>query len=184
MKTILSLLILLIGMMWQNQFLFAQSDTIYISHRNYFDNGNWEIDTLFYPTNERGQFLYGTAVLPSARRMAAANQGYWLSHVTKLPCSDEGKGEQATHAEPVYTMNDSTLTIDLTITDNCCFDFLCDASVNDEGEMRLYTMGYGSYCACFCCFGLQFHFILDAERQPLKRIYLEDNAAPIWTRIE
>jgi hypothetical protein len=184
MKHVFRWMILMLCVMACGPHALAQTDTVYITHRNYYENGAWQVDTLLYPTNERGQFLYGTTVLPSSRRMAAASQGYWLSHVTKEPCSEEGKGEEMIHSDPVVTLNDSILTIDLTITDNCCFDFLCDISFSNEGDLRLYTTGYGSFCACYCCFGLRFHIVLHEYHQPCKRIYLEDHAEPIWTSIE
>ncbi len=77
---------------------------------------------------------------------------------------------------------DSTLTIDINITDNCCFAFLCDMTVDSTATLKLIYHGYGTYCACNCCFGLTYHFgkrnaypkikavMINDERETLKQI--------------
>jgi hypothetical protein len=156
----------------------GQSDTLYIQHRNPFEVNEWITDTLHYPSSDRGSFLYGTTVVPSTRRMYAANRGYWLDKVVKLPCS--GSEESVDDfPPPIIQFTDSTLTIDFIITDNCCYDFLCEIEVNDEGDMRLHTLGYGGYCSCYCCFGMQFQINLRDDRIPLKALYLANSAEPI-----
>jgi hypothetical protein len=156
----------------------AQIDTVFIIRPNHWEPGTAQRDTLLQPYNEFGHFLYGTCVLPSSRRMAAASSGYFLEKVEGLPCNSEDF-EANRYPNLSYTFTDSTMILDFAIIDNCCFNFLCDLSFDEEGRMRLYQSGYGNYCACYCCFGLRYHIHLDPSREPLKAIYLGDSSEPI-----
>jgi hypothetical protein len=156
----------------------AQIDTVFIIRTNHWEPGSQLKDTLFQPYNEFGHFLYGTCVLPSSRRMAAASSGYFLEKVEGLPCYSEDF-EANKYPNLSYTFTDSTLILDFAIVDNCCFDFLCDLSFDEDGRMHLYQSGYGNNCACYCCFGLRYYIHLDPSRAHLKAIYLGDSSEAI-----
>jgi len=67
---------------------------------------------------------------------------------------------------------ENELIVSVKISANCCHSFLGDVDVFDENTINLITHGYGSWCACMCCFGLTFHFdtIQDSERMEYKKL--------------
>jgi len=54
--------------------------------------------------------------------------------------------------------SDTTFTVEINISANCCNDFICDASNEDNGVLNLIYYNYGNYCFCECCFGLRYEF--------------------------
>lgn len=136
-------------------------DSVFIRHSEDWaaDTLNYVTDTVVFPSGMMRHILTGTTVLPSTHnQMRARGYGLYLDAVSKSDC--QGDGEEAYHSEDkinVIQNTDSSLSVDITIYDNCCYDFLCDITVDEEGTLNLIYQGYGSYCACECCYGLVFH---------------------------
>ena len=49
--------------------------------------------------------------------------------------------------------NDTEMLIDINISENCCYSFLCDIAIINNSTINLIFYGYGTYCDCDCCFG-------------------------------
>jgi hypothetical protein len=143
----------------------SQQDTVFIRYNiaDYEEPVSYKIDTLLFdnPSERERSILIGTTVLPwTSGQINAKNYGIdFLKTVTLNPCESSG--------EKVYTMTDKILSIietedklevSIEISANCCHSFLCDVEIIDEKTINLITHGYGSWCACMCCFGLTFHF--------------------------
>lgn len=163
MKTITRLIILpfLTAVLASTVALGQTPDTVFMRYdHNYDDTLIYKTDTLISKSGMTRQILIGTAILPSTHSQMWA-RGYQLydSKVTKSDCKKDFK-EWGPHDSKInYIINtDSTLTVDINITDNCCYEFLCDISVDSTATLNLIYYGYGTYCACDCCFGLTYHF--------------------------
>jgi hypothetical protein len=113
--------------------------------------------------------------------MMARGYGLYLNKVTKSNC--QGNANEKWSPDKINSVinTDSTLTVDINITDNCCYEFLCDNSVDSTGTLNLIYYGYGTYCACDCCFGLTFHFvkIKSPDYSDIKAIMINDNRKTI-----
>lgn len=157
----------------------AQQDTVFVKQ-----SIDWTADTLQYETDtvlfESGMvrhILMGTTIIPSTHnQMNAWGYGLFLEKITKSDCQS--------HGEEVYwnkdkinfvDMTDTTLTVDITVYDNCCYDFLCDAAIDSSGTLNLIYQGYGGHCACDCCFGLVYHFTRTtySDNQPITSVQLQ-----------
>lgn len=139
------------------------SDTLFLRYADDYDindNPIYVTDTMTFASPLARQILVGTTVLPNALRMwTAEERGFYLYKVEALPCS--GGEELPDFGNDKITdirMTDSTLEVDVTIYDNCCFNFLCTASVDSTNTMHIEYIGYGALCACSCCFGLTYVF--------------------------
>lgn len=103
----------------------------------------------------RNKPLNGTIILPYTHNyLSVLNAGYRASNVQKADCSDHGEEvykEQDKIDQVVVT--DSTIEVHLRIYDNCCYDYLWDPKLTDEGVLDLIYTGYGMFCGCNCCFG-------------------------------
>lgn len=142
--------------------LFAQHDTVFVRKNTGWANDTlkYETDTLLFGSGSTRNFLAGTMVLPSTHnQMNARGYGLFLSKVTKSNCQGNSKSGQDKINSILRT--DSTLTIDITIYDNCCYDFLCDIAVDSSSVLNIIYHGYGTYCGCECCFGITYHFTLE-----------------------
>jgi hypothetical protein len=144
----------------------AQSpDTVFIRQdHNYDDILIYTTDTIVFESGMTKQMLYGTTILPgtSNQRVAMAN-GYCFQKVTKSNCQQDmtvfGGGIQDKINSIIST--DSTLTIDINVYNNCCYEFLCDISIDITKTLNLIYYGHGTYCDCDCCFGLTFYIFKD-----------------------
>ncbi len=126
------------------------------------DTINYVTDTILFPSQMFRHMLIGTTVLPyTQNQMAAHGFGIMGLQVTKSDCQMDrtylGGGLDKINS---IQRTDSTILVDINITDNCCYDFLCDVSVDSAGIMHLLYTGYGTHCACECCFGLVYQFEL------------------------
>jgi hypothetical protein len=103
--------------------------------------------------------------------------GLYLKSVKGSECMshDEDKMRDAITS---FTVKDSLLIIETMITENCMYDFLCEARFVEETEnLELLFTGYGQgYAACYCCFGLVYTFYInDFEAfEKLKSIQISD----------
>lgn len=142
-----------------------EPDTLFLryNHSEDYDTLIYKTDTVVYSSSMQRNFLIGTTVLPNTpRALTARAHGFYLASVTKASCPNGGLGFNADRINSVME-TDSTLTVDITIGANCCYDFLCDVSVDKQGTLNLHFQGYGVNCACLCCFGLTFYFEKEKE---------------------
>ncbi|UTW61304.1 hypothetical protein KFE98_14955 [bacterium SCSIO 12741] len=155
----LILLLLLLGL---GDVAFAQEDTVFIRQNRDWtaDTLVYETDTLIFPSGMARHILSGTTVLPSTHgQIHAKGYGLYLKEVSRSACKSHGE-EVYWSKDKINSVQrtDTSITVDLTIYDNCCYDFLCDIEIDEErGGLILAYQGYGSHCACDCCFGLTFH---------------------------
>lgn len=156
----------------------SQSDSVFITKTIYNENDSlvWVTDTAYFYSPLQRNILMGTCQLPwTYNQMSAKNYGLDFVEVKKSDCSSHGE-EVYKSKDKInsYGLTDSTLTIDFTLYSNCCYDFLCDISVDKEGVLNLHYQGYGSYCACNCCFGLiyELEIYADEENREIKGIVL------------
>ena len=159
---------------------FGQSpDTIFIRQDHNFDDTLiYATDTIVFKSGTRKQILIGTTILPSTHnQMIAKGFGLYINNVSKSDC--QGNSYENRNPDKITSIinTDSTLTVDINITDNCCYEFLCDISIDSTGTLNLIYYGYGTYCSCDCCFGLTFHF--EKENSPdypdIKAIMINNN---------
>ncbi|MHB1278703.1 MAG: hypothetical protein ACYC1Q_09905 [Bacteroidia bacterium] len=108
----------------------------------------------------RRHFLSGTTILPwTGNQQNAKGYGLYFDKITKSDCqSNAGKYYPPEDKINTIIQSDTDLVIDINIGANCCHDFLCDIEVDSLGTLNLIHHGYGTYCACECCFGLVYHF--------------------------
>lgn len=155
----------------------AQSpDTVFIRQDNNFDDTLiYTTDTIVFESGMTKQILVGTTTLPSTHnQMMARGFGLYLSKVTKSNCQRDAYDDPSPDKINSIINTDSTLIVDINISDNCCYEFLCDMSVDSTGTLNLIFYGYGTYCACECCFGLTYHFykIKDPEYSEIKSVMI------------
>lgn len=140
----------------------GQNDTVFIRYVEKEVNSKpvYTTDTVMVYQRPPRIVLVGTTVLPATKNYSNL-MGYDLQlfKVEKSDCKSSGiEAYQNSDTINYIKQTDSTLTVDLTIYDNCCYDFLCDASVDSSGTLDLIYYGYGTLCSCRCCFGLTYHF--------------------------
>lgn len=189
---ILTGLILSVKTYGQSDDLTKYQDTVFIKYNKDWsdDKINYVTDTVIFETGMRRHILTGTAILPSTSNQTGAKEyGLDFVKIKKSDCQKdvtEFGGELQSHINSILT-TDSTLTIDINIYDNCCYDFLCDISVDTLGTLNLITYGYGTYCSCDCCFGLTYHLTVmkDKDIPEIKSVMINNNRKtlkPIKTR--
>ena len=106
--------------------------------------------------------LVGTVMLPgTSNQISAYGYGIWSGDVAGTECNSHNEDIFGPDKILSVQMTDSSLFVDCKISANCCHDFLCDYKVDDDGILHLIYQGYGEYCACDCCFGLAFSFVID-----------------------
>lgn len=177
MKHIICFLILTISTVG----LFAQQDTVFIkkSKDSTSDTLIYETDTIIFNSSLTRNILFGTTVLPwTHNQLNAMNFGLHFEKVTKSDCQSHGEEVYSAKDKINYIeITDTTLIIDVNIYDNCCYDFLCDISVDSTGTLSLIYHGYGTFCACYCCFGLTFHFsrTKSPENEEIKAVVLGED---------
>ena len=157
-------------------------DTVFIKY-NKDQTGNtlkYGTDTVIFLSDMRRHILTGTAILNATHNsMGAMEYGIDFKKVTKSDCQQDVTiygGKIQDKINSIIT-TDSTLVIDINIYDNCCYDFLCDISVDSSSTLNLVYYGYGTYCSCDCCFGLTYHLtITKGENIPeIKAVSINGN---------
>jgi hypothetical protein len=174
---------LFISVLFSTVALAQSPDTVFIRQdHNFNDTLIYSTDTIIFESGMRKQILIGTTILPSTHnQMMAREYGLYLKKVVKSDCQGDAfeKGNPDKINSVINT--DSTLSVDINITDNCCYEFLCDISVDSTATLSLIYYGYGTYCACDCCFGLTFYFA--KEKSPdysdIKAVMINDNRKTI-----
>lgn len=181
-KTLFTLLFVLAFTSCYSQFY---EDTVIQISKNPIYNSEFDIigketkiDTLLFSHESWRNILVGTTVLPNTHNnMSLMTAGLYLKSVKGSECMshDEDKMRDAITS---FTVKDSLLIIETMITENCMYDFLCEARFVEETEnLELLFTGYGQgYAACYCCFGLVYTFYInDFEAfEKLKSIQLSD----------
>lgn len=136
-----------------------------------------EYDTVIFKKGMLNNYLVGTTLIPNSyNQMATLGYGLWLDSVKKSDC-DRGRGEPKDEfVIQSIQKTDSTLVVNMKITENCCYDFLCDMRVDSNDLLHLMYTGYGSYCACYCCFGLTFYIskIKDPYNDSIKGVMIDN----------
>lgn len=158
-------------------------DTVFIRQDHNFDDTLiYVTDTVVFESGMRKQILIGTTILPSTHnQIMARGYGLYLKNVTKTDCKGNAHEKKSPDKINSITNTDTTLRIDINITDNCCYEFLCDISVDSTGTLNLIQYGYGTYCACNCCFGLTYHFAKEKgpEYSEIRAVMIGDNRKTI-----
>lgn len=145
----------------------AQSpDTVFIRQDHNFDDTLiYSTDTIVFESGMRKCILLGTTILPgTSNQIMAMGYGLYLHKVAKSDCQSNADERWNPDKINAVMNTDSSLIVDINITDNCCYEFLCDISVDSLGTLNLIYYGYGTYCSCNCCFGLTFQ--LEKEKGP------------------
>ena len=139
----------------------AQQDSVFLKYPVDIDSlgkAIYSVDTILFRAYHDGDILIGTTVIPGTNNsMNLMNHGYRLHNIRLMTCDGGDVFEVVSRVNAVRE-TDSTLEVDVTITDNCCFNFLCDARIDEINVMHLFYTGYGMNCSCFCCFGLTYVF--------------------------
>jgi len=146
----------------QNEDLTKYQDTVFIKHNKDWtiDKLNYITDTVIFETGMRRHILTGTAILPwTMNQEVAKGYGLYFNKVSRSNCQKDEYEYSGVIEDSIYSINttDTSLAINISIYENCCYDFLCDISVDSMGILNLIYLGYGTYCFCNCCFGLDYH---------------------------
>ena len=136
------------------------ADTVFIKYNKDWTSRSksYITDTVVFQSGMVRHILTGTAILPSTHnQMDAHGYGLYFHKVTKSDCikNSNENSKSKNYINSIFT-TDSTIIINFNIYDNCCFDFLCDISVDTNATLNLIYNGYGTYCSCNCCFGLTY----------------------------
>ena len=113
-----------------------------------------------------GNKLAGTTILSGSRNNMESRflHGFQLYKIDKSECLNDGfEKNEPTKINQIEIKNDSTMVIQFTINENCCHDFLGEIEITKDNVLNLIYHGYGSYCACGCCFGLTYELFLIRE---------------------
>lgn len=143
---------------------FSQNDTIFIVYDpDPWDQNYSRITDTVITMDGANNVLVGTCILPWTHgQIAGHSYGLEFLNVQKSDCKSSGpEVYRAKDKINFIDISDSIITIDLTIYDNCCYEFLCDYEVDSDGNLNLIYHGYGLYCACDCCFGLVYQLKLE-----------------------
>jgi hypothetical protein len=146
---------------------FSQKDTIFIRHNNDWTANKlaYTVDTVIFESGMRRHILTGTTILPFTHAQREARyHGYQFTKVNLSPCREslEESYFGKDHIDLIQN-DDSSLVVEMTIYDNCCYSFLCDSNVPSDSTLNLTYIGYGTYCDCDCCFGLTYSFTKDSQ---------------------
>lgn len=157
-------------------------DTVFMRQdHEYDDTLIYSTDTVIFKSGMTKHILIGTTVLPWTHdQLMAKGYGLYFDKVTKSDCKNHEEKWSADKINAIHT-TDSTMTVDIQITDNCCYDFLCDISMDSSATLDLIYHGYGTYCSCDCCFGLTYHFSLlkSDDYREVKAVMINGNRKSI-----
>lgn len=161
---------------------FAQQDTIFVltPDREAMESEKviYKTDTILQGYGFEHPYLVGTCVFPTYGMANTWAHGLNLVKITKSDCNSHGEEAYSESTKIMnYQLTEDSLIVELKIIDNCCFEFLCFSDVDDNGILHIKYIGYGSLCACMCCFGTTYHFSVEHEEyyEEIKGIMLEDD---------
>lgn len=156
MRLVLSIIFVFISLL-----AYSQQDTVFVRYNQdpFEEQLSYKTDTIIFNSPFARHILQGTTVLPwTYQQQVAKYYGLYLENVTSEPCRNEGEEPQRFDEIVSISKSENKLDISVKISGNCCHSFLCDIDVVNDKTINLITHGYGSYCACICCFGITFHF--------------------------
>lgn len=144
----------------------AQKDTVFMRYNSGTnpDKVTYTTDTVLFETPMGRHILTGTTILPwTHHQQQAKAYGIFLDKVTKSDCKKDATAERIPAKINHIINKTDELHIDINISDNCCYSFLCDIEIVNESTINLIYYGYGTYCDCDCCFGLTYKFKKDTD---------------------
>ncbi len=164
MKSFKTLLLFLI-ILCSNNFFGQNSlvDTVLIK---YVDEEN---DTIYLeggiPSSVQQQVLVGTTVLPySKNNISSFHSGFNLIDLTlNKNCNEDPRNFSLYPIINSIQKDSNTMVVDVSIVDNCCYNFLGEASVLGNDTLNLIYHGYGGFCSCKCCYRLKYTFDISIE---------------------
>ncbi len=179
MKTFSSIILFLIF----STCAYSQNDTVFIRYDidGYDDTLTYTTDTLIFPAATQRFYLAGTCMLPgTSGRYEALGNGFYFKDVEITQCQSDDPPMGSSKITSVK-VKDSVLIIQTSLVENCCYSFLCDVDITDDGILNLIYYGYGNLCACDCCFGLTYYFDITETSNDLqvKSVMLNGDPATI-----
>ena len=167
-------------------FCFAQGipkDTVFIKYQDQ-DNDTLYIEGGVDPNMK--QVLVGTTVLPySKKNISLIWEGIELADLTLFKnCNEHPKNFKLYPIFNAIQKDSNFLVVDVSIVDNCCYNFLGEASIENDTLHLIYN-GYGNYCACSCCFRLEYTFkkLDDYPSKKIKYVSIENRERTITKKI-
>jgi hypothetical protein len=154
--------------------VWAQSDTVFIRHNQseYDQPIEYTVDTVIFGGSNMRTLLYKTTLLPETRNQQyAKNYGLFIDSVAIAPCENSASRERPDYINKVNSIvsTKDSFFIQIKFWGNCCHQFLCDIEIADDSTLNIITIGYGMYCSCDCCYGLNLYF------EPLHKIFEDFN---------
>ena len=157
-----------------------EKDSVFV--KSTISENEFRYDTLFF---EKGianpPVLVGTTVLKdSEKNFLLQNKGLYLDKIEVINGCNEGIDPRTFKNYPKFekiVRDSNSLTIDVTIISNCCYEFLGEAEVIGTDTLNLIYTGYGNYCSCSCCFTLRYTFDTSMEHyyNILEKVMINNN---------
>lgn len=145
----------------------AQKDTVFIRYNSDKESDKiaYTTDTVLFETSMARHILKGTTILPYTHtQQVAKGYGIYLEKVAQSDCQKDATVKwEPTRINSVID-KEGEMIIDINLSDNCCYSFLCDIEIVRDSIINLIYHGYGTYCDCDCCFGLT--YTLTKEKVP------------------
>ncbi|MCR9173266.1 MAG: hypothetical protein NXI10_12265 [bacterium] len=168
-------------------FTSAQYDTVFVKYMHAHGDGeSYFYDTLFTDMPNENHILVGTTKLPGTQtQYSSYPYGLYFSDFTGSDCKSHSESK-AYGPDQILDVEstDSTFINHCQIGANCCYDFLGDMEVSEDGILDLKYYGYGDYCACNCCFGLTYTFqkenLYGDEKKELVGITINGESATMY----
>ncbi len=152
--------------------VWAQSDTVFIRYnKNEYDEPiEYSVDTVIFGGSNMRTILYKTMLLPNTgRQQNAKGYGLFIDSVAIMPCENSReRPDYINEVNSVISTKDS-FVIQIKFWGNCCHQFLCDIDITDDSTLNIITIGYGMFCSCDCCYGLNLYF------EPLHEVFEDFN---------
>lgn len=158
MKRPLASISLILTLILASSLVRAQ-DTIFIKYGEFRD---YAVDTLLSNSPYDQPILHGSVRLPvTDGQMRATEYGIYFDHIEASDCREGEEAYTDSDAIDTLIMTDSVWIVRTRVHDNCCFSFLCDLEVTDDGSLNLITHSYGlEICACNCTYVISWYINL------------------------
>jgi hypothetical protein len=144
----------------------VDGDSVFVSYKEGRTDSIYVTDTFVFASFLMRNYIVGSQKLNGTiNQLSLWEYDLYLNKVGFGQC----RKTNVTHYESAnyfkdsiidITKTDSSLTVNVAASQNCCHSFLFDASVNSDDILNLIYIGYGSRCACNCgvCFSYEFSF--------------------------
>ncbi len=147
----------------------CQIDTVFVRHPINWESGNiaYSTDTILTERLRDKLLIAGTAIIPNTKNQwaVAGNYNLMLESVSKPVCVSDREIDNRIDYIQSIAQTDSTFTISTIIHANCCYNFLCDVTEQEDGVLNLTYIGYGwSICGCLCVFQMDYTFSKSNEK--------------------